>query len=146
MGGTGGGKAFLVDLPVTRPKFAFFDIRQADFPTLVRIVYSGQKPPPLLFPGKVKKNLYDAGAVDVKMALHIHNRSIAIAPKLLPAKVCVGKLFCAPYFRMNAHNQNVLIIGTIENADFSPTRKAARRAPQKIMLSFFGACCLKLKT
>ena len=40
---------------------------------------------------------------------------------------------------MHANDQHFLIVGTIEDADPSAFRKAACRAPEKIMFQFFGA-------
>ena len=40
---------------------------------------------------------------------------------------------------MHANDQHFLIIGTIEDADPAAFRKAACRAPEKIMFQLFGA-------
>jgi len=40
---------------------------------------------------------------------------------------------------MHANDEHFLVVGTIEDADPSAFRKAARRAPEKIMFQFFGA-------
>ena len=45
----------------------------------------------------------------------------------------------AETFRMNANDEHLLIIGTIEDTNPPPFRKAAGRAPEKIMLQLIGA-------
>src|SRR5271163_4809537 len=62
---------------------------------------------------------------------------------LLPDTFLVEQLFWKPLgaenLRMDANDQDFLIVGTIEDADPSAFRKAACRAPEKIMFQFFGA-------
>ena len=55
----------------------------------------------------------------------------------------VAQLFRKPLaaqnLRMHPNDQHFLVIGTIEDADPPAFGKPARRAPEKIMLQFFGA-------
>ena len=44
---------------------------------------------------------------------------------------------------MHWNDQNFLVIGTVEDADPAALGKAARRAPEKVMLQIFGARMLK---
>src|SRR5579863_5065286 len=49
----------------------------------------------------------------------------------------------AQNLRMHTNNQNLLVIGTVEDADPAPLRKATRAAPEKVMLEFLGARLLE---
>ena len=44
---------------------------------------------------------------------------------------------------MHPHDQHFLVIGTIEDADLPALGQPARRAPQKVMLQFFGTGLLE---
>jgi hypothetical protein len=69
------------------------------------------------------------------------------AKTMFPKFAFPGRLFrqilAAQNFRMHAHDENLLVIGAVKNADVSALREAARRAPQKIMLQFPGARMLE---
>jgi hypothetical protein len=57
---------------------------------------------------------------------------------VLPDVFVVAQLFrkslAAKNIRMDTNNQDFLLVGAVEDSDPAALRKAARRAPQKIVL------------
>ena len=81
----------------------------------------------------------DPRSVAIEVALQINDRPIPFLPDVFLVEQLFRKPLGAENLRMHANDQDFLIVGTIEDADPSAFRKAACRAPEKIMFQFFGA-------
>src|ERR1039458_1718886 len=110
-------KAFLICLHVMLPEFSFLDVHNAEFPVLFRLVDAFEKALSLLLLRQVEIELYDEGSVAVKVSLQIHNGTIPIAPDCLLIVQSVGESFAAKNLGMDAGNQNLFVVGSVEDAD-----------------------------
>ncbi len=77
LAGTGGSQTFLIGLPILFPEFPLLDVRQAEFPVLLRLVNAGQKALSLLVLREVQVELDDPGSIAVEMSLQILDRTDA---------------------------------------------------------------------
>ena len=84
---------------VVLPEFPLFNVRDAEFPVLFRLVDACEKALSLLLLGEVEEELDDAGSVDVEVFLQIHDRTIAVVPELLVVMWRVREPFAAGEFR-----------------------------------------------
>ena len=62
-------QALLVRLRVMLPEFSFVNVREAEFPILVRLIYTLEEALSLFVLRQVKKDFDDVGAVPVEMFL-----------------------------------------------------------------------------
>src|SRR5665213_2157706 len=93
----------------------------------------------------MEKELDDVRPISMEVAFQIDDGAIALFPNILLIPQLFEKSFIAEKFRMYANHQDFFIVGTIENADVPSRGKAARCAPEKIMLQFLGAWLLETK-
>src|SRR5665811_2473778 len=107
----------LIDLHIVLPEFSLLDIRNAEFPVLFRLVDAFEKALALLLLRQVEIELYDADSVAVEVSLQIHNRTKPIAPDCLLVVQGVRESFAAENLGMDAGNQNLFVVGSVENAD-----------------------------
>ena len=83
---------------------------------------------------KVEEKLNDPRSIAIKVSLQIHDGAITVLPESFLAEQLLRQPLGAENLWMNPHHQYFLVIGTIEDSDPSAFRKAARGAPEKIML------------
>ena len=119
--------------------FLSSNVRKAEFPVLFRFVDTRQKALSLFLVREVEEELDDAGSIDVKMFLQIHDRTIPVVPDLLVVMRRVRDRFAAENFGMHANDQHFLVIGSVENADLPAFRQIAGGAPEKVVFQFGGA-------
>src|SRR4029077_7852452 len=99
-----------------------------EFPVLLRRIEARQETSLLLLLGEVQEKLPDHYAV----ARHITLERPDVLEPLLPQIFCnqAGwNLFGLEEFRVDAHDQNLLVVGTIENSDVSALGHAFHGAP-----------------
>src|SRR5579863_7522703 len=140
---TGCTEAVLIGLHVMLPEFPLLDICIAELPVLLRLVDARQKAFPLLLFREMEEELDDASAVNVKVFLKIHNRTIPIVPDFLVIVRSVWDALADQNFGMHAGNQNFLVIGQVEDANPPAFGKVAGSEPEKIVLQFTGAGMLE---
>ena len=139
----GRAETFPEGFHVLLPEFPLGDVRQAEFPVLVRLVDARQKTLSLFLFRQMEEELDDAGSVAVEVSLHIDDRTIAVVPDSLVAMQRVREPFAAKNLGMNADDQDFLVIGSVEDADPSASLQIARGAPEKIVFQFGGAGMLE---
>src|SRR5207249_2538104 len=138
----GGAQAGLVSLHIVLPVAALFDVGHAEFPVLLGIVDARQKALALLLLRDVKKELEHARAVAVQVALQVRDRLVALLPRVVFAAP-VGNAFAAQDLRVHAHDQDLLVVRAVEDADTPALGEQARAAPQEIVLQLLGARVLE---
>src|SRR5665213_3021560 len=129
-------QASLVGLDIMRPVFPLVNVSEAEFPVLVRLIDALQESLSLFMLRQVKKKLNDPGAATVEMFLQIHDGLIPVLPNCFLFDQLVRHSLALKNFRMDANDQHVLVIGTIENADSPAFRQMTARAPEQIMFEF----------
>lgn len=93
----------------------------------------------------MKEKLDDSRAVAVEVLLQVYDRTIPILPNGLLVEQFIRKALAAENLRMDANDENFLIIGPIKNTDSSSFRQATSGAPEKIVIQFLRARLLKTK-
>src|ERR1019366_8052761 len=129
-----GAEALLIRRHVMIPKLPLRDIRSAEFPVLFRRIDAFEKALSLLLLREVQEELDDAGAVRVELSLQVHDRTIPVVPNRLLGEQAVREPLAAEYLRMDAGDQHLFVIGSIEDSDPPALGQIARGAPQKIVL------------
>ena len=104
----------------------------------IELIDTCQEALALLLLREMEEKLDDVSAVGMKVFLKIYNRAIPIVPDRLVVRG-VRDAFAEQNFGMHAGNQNLLAIGSVEDANPPAFRKVAGGAPEKIVLQFTGA-------
>ncbi len=104
------------------PEFSFLDVVDAEFPILVGLVDPVEEPPSLFLLREMQKKFDDPGPVAMEVPFEIDDRAIAIVPDRLIVRLRVGQTLAAKNFRVDASDQDFLVLGTIEDADPPPLR------------------------
>src|ERR1700684_4648729 len=78
--GACGMKALLISLHILLPVFPFVNVREAEFPVLVRLVDALEETLSLLVFGEMEEDFDDPRAVTVEMFLQVHDGTIAVLP------------------------------------------------------------------
>src|SRR5271166_433902 len=84
----------------------------------------------------MQEELDDAGSVVVQVTFQIDDRSIPATPQSLVVRRYIGQSFVLKDLGMHAGDQDLLVIGPVENADPAAFRKVAAGAPEKVVLQF----------
>src|SRR5665213_2089335 len=99
--------------------------------------------PALLGLGEVQEELDDAGAVAVQVLLEFDDGTVPA----LPERRLFGQLGRQALGRkdlgVNLYDEDLLVIGPVEDPDPASRGQAAGRAPQEIMLGLLGAGMLE---
>ncbi len=96
---------------------------------------------PLLVLREVEEELDDARPVRVQVLLETGNRAVALWPDGL--RISLRNSLGGEDLRMHAHDQHLLIVGAVENADPAAFRKVTCGAPQEVVLQLRGARMLE---
>src|SRR5438093_1085091 len=128
-------------IPVSPP--GFFDVVEAEFPVLVRLVDTREEALALLLLRKMEEELEDARSVAMQVVFQPGDRAKPLLPDRVRVEEIVGQLFGAQDLRMHAHDQHLLVIRTVEDADATALGQETRGAPEKIMLQLLGARVLE---
>src|SRR6185437_7778634 len=126
----------LIRLPIILPESTLRYVSGTELPVLLRLVDARQKTFPLFFLRKMEEKFDDACSICVKMPLQIHDRPIAVVPDFIFIMNGIGKPFAAEDLGMHAHDQNLLVVGTVENADLSAFGKISCGPPEKVVFQF----------
>src|SRR5438445_845035 len=135
----GGAEARLIGLHVILPKPSFFDIGEADFPVLFRGIDAFEEAFALFFFREVEEELDDPGPVAVEMVLQVHDGPIALPPQALPVERFFRQFLALESLRMDANDEDFLVIRAIKDADPAAFVQAAGGSPKEIVLQLLGA-------
>ena len=80
------------------------------------------------------------------MPLQIHDGTIAIMPNCLLIVGRVRQSFTAENFRVDAHDQHLLVVGSVEDADPPALRQIRVVRQRKSCSNSVALGCLKLNT
>src|SRR6266446_478597 len=122
--GTALGERLLIGLLILVPVFALSPISSSDFPCIRLILLLGQKASFLLIVAHMQIELQNNHVILSQQALKVVNGGIAATPNLLWQQV------------MHAHDQHVLIVGAIENANDTSTWSDPMHTPEEVMVQF----------
>src|SRR5215213_3927557 len=111
---------------VVVPEGALLDVGRGELPALVRVFETGLESPFLLVFGDVQEELQDAYAVVREVAFEVVDLVVALPPDLVGHEV------------FYPHDEHVLVVGSVEDTDPTPRRRALVIPPQKIVVGFFG--------
>jgi hypothetical protein len=120
------------------PAFPLVNVREAEFPVLVRLINAFEESLPLLVLRQVQEELDDPGAVAMQVLLQIRDGPIWLFPNAFLVEQLPWQPLTAENFWMHPDDQHFLIIGTIEDADPPAFRQMTVRAPEKIMFQLVG--------
>jgi hypothetical protein len=73
----------------------------------------------------------------MKVLLQVHDGAIPLLPDVLLVAQFFGQPLAAENLRMHSNDQHFLVIRAVEDADPSAFGKAARGAPEKIVIELF---------
>src|ERR1035438_6991718 len=99
------------------PVFSLVNVREAEFPVLVRLINAREEPLSLLVLRQVQEELDNPGAVTVEMLLQIHDGAIPLIPNALFVEQLIRQPLGAENLRMDANDEHFLVVGPIEDAD-----------------------------
>jgi hypothetical protein len=125
------------------PVFPLVNVRGAELPVLVRLIDTLKESLPLFFVRKVEEYLDNPRAVTMKVLLQVHDGAIPLLPNDLLVAQFLGKPLAAKKLRMYPNDEHFFVVRPIEDTDAAAFGKAARAAPEKIMLEFLGAGLLE---
>ena len=81
----------------------------------------------------------------MKMFLQLDDGAVSIAPKVLCLERMFRKVLGVQDLRVNACNQNLFIIGTVEDPNAASRRQSASRTPQEVVLELLLARLFETK-
>ena len=137
--GAGRVQAILKGLSVAFPIFPLVNVREAEFPVLIRLINAFEEAPSLFVLRQMEEELDDTGAITMEMLLQVHDRTIPFLPNGFLVAQLFRKAFVAENLGMHPNDENFLIVGTIEDGDPPAFGKPVRGAPEEIMFQFLGA-------
>src|ERR1017187_3208948 len=79
-------QASLISLHVMLPVFPLVDVREAEFPILVRLINATEESLSLLFLRKVEEYFDGPRSVTIKVAFQVHDGAIPLLPDGFPAR------------------------------------------------------------
>ena len=82
----GRGQAVLISLLVMLPVFPLVNVREAEFPVLVRLINTFEKSLSLLFLRQVQEKFDDPRAIAMEVLLQIHDGAIPLLPEIFPSR------------------------------------------------------------
>ena len=91
----------------------------------------------------MQKDLDNFRAVAMKVLLQVCNGAIPLLPDVFLVAQFFRQILAAENLRMHANDQHFLVIRAVEDADPAALGKAARGAPEKIVIELFGARLLE---
>src|SRR4029077_16080538 len=106
---------------------------------LVRLVDAFEKPSPLLLLRHMQEELDDACAVPVEVMLEVHDRLETIVPECPAVAAVRRQAFSLQDFRMDADDQDFLVIRSVEDADSPAFGEERLLPPEKIVFELGGA-------
>lgn len=122
---------------------ALGEVVVAELPVLVRVVDAGEQTLALLVLRQVQEELDDAGAVAVQVPLRIDDGTVAALPQRLALKGRVRQVLGCEDVGAHAHDQHLLVVGSVEDADTPALGQGTLGAPKEVVVKFLGAGVLE---
>ena len=122
---------------------ALLDVGEAEFPVFLGLVDAGEEALALFCFGEVEEEFEDAGAVAVEVGFVVVDGGVAVGPDIGDG---VGEALGAEETGVDAHDENLLVVGAIEDADLAAGGEVGLGAPEEVVGKFLGMGCLKLVT
>lgn len=132
-------QALAVHLLKIVPLGPALQVRLADLPVFVGLLGAGEQALTLFLFGEVKKKLEYLGAIAVQVILEINDVAVTIRPKMGLLGIAFRQGLRGEDFGNRLYDQNLLIIGTVENANAAPHGEALGRPPEKVVGEFLTA-------
>src|SRR6185437_16372639 len=85
----------------------------------------------------MQEELDDPRSIPVEMFFQIDDRMEAMFPEVVRIEQFLREPFRFEDVAMNANDQHLFVIRTIENADVAAFRQISRRFPEKVMIQIF---------
>src|SRR6185503_13597009 len=127
----------LVRLHVVLPEPPFLRVRERELPILRRLVEPAEEAALLLPLGEVEEELPDERPVPGEVALEGVDVLEALLPNLLGLEL--GRDLLPPQdLGVDACDQDLLVVGTVEDPDAAALRETARRAPHEVVVQLLG--------
>jgi hypothetical protein len=117
---------------VVFPVLSFADILYGEFPNFFWIIQSFQQPLSLFLGRDVKEKFLDRRTVAGQIAVKSADVLVSLLPDCLGDEGFGDFLFCQE-FRVNPHDEYLLIIGAVKNTDAAPLRQRFYRAPEVVI-------------
>src|SRR5262249_4525353 len=115
------------------PVRALLDVVRVELPVVVRIVDPPQEAAALLFPREVQEELHDREAVLDEEALPVVDLAVPARPHV--AVSCRRRqLLALEDLRMDADDENLLVVRAVEDRDLPACREALRVTPEKVVV------------
>src|SRR6266540_3934399 len=124
-GGLGGAatvQGLLVGDGVVLPAVAFLPVVGGELVGLLDVLFAGEQPLALLLLGDVQEELADDGAAVDQQPLEVVDLLVTLLPDLAGDEL------------VDAHDQDVLVVGPVEDADHAVGGGAAVDAPEEVVV------------
>src|ERR1700733_8358173 len=114
------------------------EIGRRELPLLERVVEASEEPPSLLVLGYVEEELHDPRAAPLEMVLEGVDVLEPLLPKPVPVVQTGRQMLSDKQFRMDADDQDLLVVRPVEDADVAALGKRLDTAPEEVVAQFFG--------
>ena len=123
---------------VVIPVAALLDVGEAEFPVFLGLVDAGEEALALFCFGEVEEEFEDAGAVAVEVGFVVVDGGVAVGPDIGGGGGGVGEALGAEETGVDAHDENLLVVGAIEDADLAAGGEVGLGAPEEVVGKFLG--------
>ncbi len=120
------------------PKGAFGDIGDGELPRLVGRVDACEEPFALLIVREVQEELQDDGTVAREVMLEGVDVLEAMAPELRCRSAIRREILAREHVGVHARDDQLFVIGAVEDADAPAWRQRVRTAPQVVVCELVG--------
>src|SRR5215831_14853695 len=134
----------LISSHVFVPILALLDVTGRKLPVFFRLLDPFEKPFFLLLLGDVKKELANDNAITSKISLEVPDVLEALLPNVLRYQLR-RQLLPLEKLSMHAHDERLLVVATVEDADATAFRQMSEATPKIIMGQLLGAWRLEGK-
>src|SRR5450759_4878779 len=136
-------QAFLKSLHVLLPVGPLVNVRKAELPVLLGRVDAITKAVRLLALRQMQEDLDHPSAVAMEMLLEVTDRAEPVIPEGLPVDQLTWEALVVKDLRVDADDEHVLVVGTIEDADPPALGLSTGGTPEEVVLEFLGAGLLE---
>ncbi len=110
------------------------DVGEAEFPVFVGRVDARTEPLRLFISRQVQKDFDDLGAVAVQVVLEVADRPVALLPEGLVVDQLIGQAVSVQHRGVDPGDEDVLVVGAVEDTDPAAFGQAAGGAPEEVVL------------
>ncbi len=129
---------------VLGPVAALLDVSEGELPVARRVFDPLHEARLLLVARDVEPELQDDGAVSREVPLVLTDRLVAVLEQPVEVSVVhVGQALVAQIRGVDAHDQDLLVVRAVEDADASSLGESPGGAPQEVMVELLGARLLE---